>query len=371
MTEPLDLETLKVALQDHDAGWTMDVNNPLVRMSEQDRRIRLGFTPPPGEMTLKQAAAADAKAPTIAVGEAMGEDNLGAPLSFDLRNVDGKNYTTPVKNQGGCGSCVAFGAVAVMETTYQLTKNQPGSGIDLSEAHMFYCHGAAVGRDCSNGWFPEPAFAAAKAQGVATEDKYPYAGSQQACLVASDWATSKAMIGGATKTGTRAAMKEWLSTKGSLTGCFVVYQDFFAYRSGVYTHVTGNQAGGHCVEIIGYSDAEAAWICKNSWGTGWGDKGYFKIGYGQCELEKWAGPFGVTGVELSTWLNKVEIQGLWSNSAANNGYALLAGRGWTKVANSSNATQRQLMTELVGARAGGRKVNALVDHGLITELYVL
>jgi hypothetical protein len=36
-------------------------------------------------------------------------------------------------------------------------------------------------------------------------------------------------------------MKEWLSSQGALAACFTVYNDFFAYRSGVYRHVTGER----------------------------------------------------------------------------------------------------------------------------------
>ena len=56
-----------------------------------------------------------------------------------------------------------------------------------------------------------------------------------------------------------------------------MYQDFFAYKSGVYRHVTGGVAGGHCVTLIGYDDGQGCWIAKNQWGTGWGDGGFFKI----------------------------------------------------------------------------------------------
>ena len=66
-----------------------------------------------------------------------------------------------------------------------------------------------------------------------------------------------------------APIKEWVSTKGPVSACFVVYQDFFSYKSGIYRHVTGNQAGGHCVTIIGYNDSPGYWICKNSWNTNW------------------------------------------------------------------------------------------------------
>ena len=50
-------------------------------------------------------------------------------------------------------------------------------------------------------------------------------------------------------------------------------------------YVTGDAVGYHCILIVGYDDAEKAWICKNSWGTGWGDKGYFRIGYGECGID--------------------------------------------------------------------------------------
>jgi hypothetical protein len=42
--------------------------------------------------------------------------------------------------------------------------------------------------------------------------------------------------------------------------------------------------GNHAICVIGYDDTQNCWICKNSWGTGWGDSGFFKIAYGQCGI---------------------------------------------------------------------------------------
>jgi C1A family cysteine protease len=64
-------------------------------------------------------------------------------------------------------------------------------------------------------------------------------------------------------------MKEWLASSGSLVGCFVVYEDFFWYGGGIYHHEYGDVTAGHCVEIVGYNDADGCWICKNSWGAKW------------------------------------------------------------------------------------------------------
>jgi C1A family cysteine protease len=62
---------------------------------------------------------------------------------------------------------------------------------------------------------------------------------------------------------------------------------------GVYRHTMGGVDGGHAVLVIGYSDTEQCWICRNSWGTNWGGAaradgtgaGFFKIGYGECNID--------------------------------------------------------------------------------------
>ena len=60
-----------------------------------------------------------------------------------------------------------------------------------------------------------------------------------------------------------------------------VYNDFFSYRSGVYSYTTGAYAGAHAVLVVGYDDTQQAFIVKNSWGSGWGEAGYFMIAYSE------------------------------------------------------------------------------------------
>lgn len=372
MADALDLKSLASALRDAGAPWEMDETTSMALLTEDERRMRLGFTPPQDEMSLEQAVAADAARAMPALSDIQAEsENIGAPSAYDLRNVGGKNYTTPVKNQGSCGSCVAFGSVAVMETTYKRRKNKPGFNIDLSEAQMFYCHAAEEGRNCGNGWWPDKALKKAKDKGVAYDSFFPYTAGNQACNVASGWENNRAKVTGHTKMSSRADMKNWLSTRGSLTGCFIVYQDFFSYRSGVYRHVTGGSAGGHCVEIIGYSDAQGCWICKNSWGTGWGDGGYFRIAYGQCNIETWSGPYGVNDVVLRTWNNDKRVLGLWANQSDRNAYAYLNGIGWRRLTTSHPVAHHAMLAELAAAKAANRRVNALIDNNVIREVYVI
>lgn len=48
----------------------------------------------------------------------------------------------------------------------------------------------------------------------------------------------------------------------------------------VWDHVSGKQLGGHAMLIVGYDDDRNAFRVLNSWGTGWGDNGYYWLDYG-------------------------------------------------------------------------------------------
>lgn len=52
-----------------------------------------------------------------------------------------------------------------------------------------------------------------------------------------------------------------------------------SYKSGVYSHTSGYLEGGHAVKLIGWGTESGKdyWLCANSWGTGWGISGYFKL----------------------------------------------------------------------------------------------
>jgi hypothetical protein len=81
-----------------------------------------------------------------------------------------------------------------------------------------------------------------------------------------------------------------------MIACMAVYRDFFSYRNGIYRHVTGDLAGYHAICCIGYDEDEQCWICKNSWGEDWGMDGYFKIAYGQADMDSKFAMYGVEGI---------------------------------------------------------------------------
>jgi C1A family cysteine protease len=369
---PIDLARLREELQRENAPWQMSYTS-MTALTEEEREIRLGVPPSPGLDT--DDLEADREVAVAAAEEARAEE-VGAPVRFDLRNVGGVNYSTPVKDQGGCGSCVAFGVAATMEAVARYTRGAPSLPLDLSEAHLFYCHGRAAGARCNTGWWPEQGFNACRTTGITFEDYYPYTAGDQDCTgLNADWPNRLAKVTNwAFLNGNAASMKQYIATYGAVEACLDVYQDFFSYSSGIYRHVSGGYAGGHCVSLIGYDDAAGCWIAKNSWGTAWGEAGYFRIAYGECRIETYlqpggSGASGVQGVTLRAWLPNQVILGLWNNEYDTNAWAYGSLRGWLKLGNATPTTAEAMLLELAAAKAGNRQVGMFENDGTVEQIY--
>ena len=78
-------------------------------------------------------------------------------------------------------------------------------------------------------------------------------------------------------------------THGPVEAAFTVYNDFLAYKSGVYRHTSGSALGGHAIKVVGWGVENGVkyWLIVNSWNENWGDKGTFKIlrGHNHCGIE--------------------------------------------------------------------------------------
>lgn len=292
----MNAKEYRALLKAGNAKWTIASRiDDAVAIEAISRRFPVGALPnPPGMLTARMPRmrrVADGKfylwKPNVPARLRVATNTL--PAAWDWRNVEGQNYITPVRDQGGCGSCVAFTAVAAVEAHQRIQTAQPNLQLDLSEASLFF----VANRQCnpsdpSYGWWVPDALDFVMSEGVAFEPNYPYRDvNQTAQLVEGTERTYK--IRGYDSTTTTAQMKRWLCEEGPLGTSFTVYNDFFQFfsaGSGVYTHTTGDVAGGHAVLVIGYDDNQSCWICKNSWGpTASHPDGCFRIGYGEGGID--------------------------------------------------------------------------------------
>ena len=223
---------------------------------------------------------------------------------WDWRNVDDQNWLTPVSNQGNCGSCVAFAAVAVVEGQYAIANKLSWLKPQFSQQMLFDCGKGS----CDIGWLPEWASYQLKSVGVTDLSCAPYllgaSGKNGVCsenycenqkdrtLKITQVTTPSTRFGGSDK-----KVKEALK-KGPLLTTLNAREDFLYYKSGVYRTKNSKKVGGHAVALVGFDDEKKAWLIKNSWGEDWGEHGYAWISYSD--------PSGVANL---TWQYELESSG--------------------------------------------------------------
>jgi len=202
------------------------------------------------------------------------------PASLDYRT---QGFVSRVKDQGNCGSCWAFSATGVLESAIMLGKNLPNTNLDLSEQIVVSCD---TGDEGCNGGYMDAVSDFLKTQGTGLEACYPYTATDGSCAKAcADRSTYKVSNWGyvASTDPEVATLKAALVTYGPLVTTMMVYSDFMYYSSGVYAYTSGSLEGGHAVILVGYDDGGQYFIVKNSWGTGWGESGYFRIAYSELK----------------------------------------------------------------------------------------
>lgn len=223
------------------------------------------------------------------------------PESFDWRNHRGGDWTTPAKNQGSCGACWAFVAVAIVEAQLNLFADNPDLDLNLSEQELVSYAGDA---GCSGG-DEMGALDYIRETGIVDEGCLPYRADAQLYPFCEDADARRQWIAGVlriegSKPMTPEEIKNALVTKGPV-GILIgakVQNDFKFYTGGVYEPTnTEPSLGAHLVLLIGYDDGESCWVIKNSWGTVWGEDGFARLRYGVCDVEQNA---YLAGAEVSS-----------------------------------------------------------------------
>jgi hypothetical protein len=288
---------LRDALQRAEASWNLaddvDDNLDLDTLTEP---FGLGALPdPPGAFTAlypRIRTDIDGAVRAFEPGQVRWQRPLlqALPKIWDWRSVKGSNWITPARNQGGCGSCVAFATAGGVEAHRRIETGDTNLAIDLSEAALFF----ANDRQCNPGdprygWWVSGALDYLVNEGACFEANYPYRPVNQIAEIPGGTELTLKITGYDSTTNTT-QMKRWLAEEGPLVTTFTVYYDFdhgfWQQGNGVYHHVTGGVEGGHAVLVIGYDDVQSCWIVKNSWGTTTGHPdGCFEIGYGECGID--------------------------------------------------------------------------------------
>ncbi len=264
-----EITEIRKAIKEKRAAWIADITSVSI-LSRDERRMLLGGGPtlaPPGTRTVK------APPPKR------------YPPELDWRDYNGKDFTTPVKDQGSCGSCWAFGCLGTLEALINIGAQSENPLLNLSEQELLSCSPGSCG---GYGIYPT------------CEYVHDYGASEEACFpyMANDNIPCSDRCTEAPFTNRKIADFDWCFTSidglkehaqyGTIDVRFQVYEDFYSYAGGVYEHSWGTLEGWHHVVLIGWDDTDSCWICKNSWGENWGEDGYFRIAYTECEIENYA-----------------------------------------------------------------------------------
>jgi C1A family cysteine protease len=229
-------------------------------------------------------------------GERLLAQNVTLPTSFDWRTQD---KVTSVKNQGPCGSCWAFAALANFESKILVDGQATLPDPDFSENNAKECnyeeiHNINGGTSCSGGNSFEVANLLSQ-KGTVTEACDPYVASDVACKgtcpyqdTLLDWRII--CENNVPDTG---VLKTYIMNYGPVfTTMFASFTEFYTYNGTSTLYYTGTGNPDHAVLIVGWDDSlshaggSGGWIVKNSWGTDWGNEGYFTIAYGSAGIGK-------------------------------------------------------------------------------------
>lgn len=208
--------------------------------------------------------------------------------------VDLREHCTPVEDQGEIGSCSAQAFVANME---YLDRVKDDKYVDLSRLFVYYNTRYDKGND--TGGFLRDGIKCLVKYGACDEKLWGYDPSLFAELppeVAYKDGLKRKITKYERIEGLK-GIRQSLADGNPVVFGFSVYENFnYIGSDGLMSMPTGRNEGGHAVLAVGYSDRLKVLIVRNSWGAGWGDKGYFYMPYDYITSDLTADFWTITGM---------------------------------------------------------------------------
>jgi C1A family cysteine protease len=248
-----------LAEEARDAGWTFDVS-----------RGSLDAMPLDADTGFRRAPDWQKQAPFVSLLGASGEP---LPAKFDWRE---KGVVGPIRDQAQpvyCGSCWAHGTTAAFESAVAI---KTGHLPDVSPQQLVSCrpsYGTCGGGDFAFGFYLQ--------KGANYESDFPYTARNSACrndAAQHEKATDWGYVGASNREPTTEELKRAILTYGPIAVTVSSSPSWRAYSGGVYNACDSRNIN-HIVALVGWDDADQAWIVKNSHGTVWGEQGYMRSKY--------------------------------------------------------------------------------------------
>lgn len=196
--------------------------------------------------------------------EVSGLPNFGEEVEQPLL-VDGVDWdVTPVKDQGSCGSCWAFGTIGAIEAVH---KHSTGKEVILAEQQLVDCSG----QNCGGG-SQEHAMSYLANGDIYTESSYPYTAKNGNCKSGT---ASGVRISGYKSTAKSDSALASALQDNALTVSIKVDSKFRSYKSGVASGMATPCGHNHAVTLTAFDDTTMK--IKNSWGTSFGENGYIRF----------------------------------------------------------------------------------------------
>ena len=194
--------------------------------------------------------------------------------------VDLRQYCSAIEDQGQLGSCTGNAIAGAIE----LMDKKNGKILDVSRLFIYYYERLIEGTvNYDNGAYIRDGIKACYTYGAPTENLWPYniykfrtAPTQAAIIDA-----AKRKITSYQRAADFNQVIDAIASGYPVVIGFNVYSSFDTVnvaRTGIMPYPDTNKErllGGHAVLLVGYNKNNNTFIARNSWGTGWGDKGYF------------------------------------------------------------------------------------------------